>query len=79
MNHDVTGDFDPKKQKEKPSDWMAQIKNGILNNHAVGVYGIRSLSAVWNQGVSLVWNQSEGEYTLARDAIRLRQYHAPYG
>ena len=58
---------------------MATIKNAILNNHAIGVYEIRSLSAVWNQGVSLVWNQSEGKYTLARDAIRLRQYHAPCG
>ena len=58
---------------------MAPIKNAILNNHTEGVYGIRSLSAVWNQGVSLVWNQSEGKYTLARDAIRLRQYHAPCG
>ena len=34
----------------------------LYKNHAEGVYEIRSLSAVWNQGASLVWNHHEVMY-----------------
>ena len=71
--------FLPLKTRKAPEikDFSVRVQNYNFTNHGGAVDVIRSLSAVWNQGVSLGWNQHEvmyvinpkERYTLARDAM----------